>query len=62
MEKENINLDKFVVNINDFLLKFSTFGGLGIWTIIDWFLIMGATRKANYKKFIEQMAITLLIS
>lgn len=29
------------------LLKFITFGGGGIWTIIDWFLIIGATRAKN---------------
>ena len=27
------------------ILKLITFGGFFIWTIIDWFLIMGATRK-----------------
>jgi TM2 domain-containing membrane protein YozV len=27
--------------------KLLTCGGLGFWTIIDWFLIMGATREKN---------------
>jgi TM2 domain-containing membrane protein YozV len=31
------------------ILKLITFGGLFIWTIIDWFLIMGATRKTNVR-------------
>ena len=29
------------------LLKLITCGGAGIWTVIDWFLIMGATRAKN---------------
>jgi TM2 domain-containing membrane protein YozV len=29
------------------ILKLITFGGFFIWTIIDWFLIMGSTRKTN---------------
>jgi len=28
-----------------------TCGGLGIWAIIDWFLIMGATREKNMEIF-----------
>lgn len=31
--------------------KLLTCGGLGIWTIIDWFLIMGATREKNMQAF-----------
>lgn len=31
--------------------KLLTCGGFYVWAIIDWFLITGATRKANYKKF-----------
>lgn len=30
--------------------KLLTCGGLGIWTIIDWFMIMPATRQKNLEK------------
>ena len=54
-----LGIDRFYIgNIVFGVLKLLTLGGLGIWTIIDWFLIMGATRKANYKKFTEQISIT----
>jgi TM2 domain-containing membrane protein YozV len=30
--------------------KLLTCGGFGIWAIIDWFMIMGATREKNLEK------------
>lgn len=36
--------------------KLLTCGGLGIWTIIDWFTVMGRTKEYNYQKF-SQTAI-----
>lgn len=33
--------------------KLLTCGGLGIWTLIDWFTIQNATREYNYQKFIQ---------
>ena len=31
------------------IAKLLTGGGCGVWTIVDWFLIMGATRRKNYE-------------
>lgn len=33
--------------------KLLTCGGLGIWAIVDWFLIMGATREKNMQKLMQ---------
>lgn len=30
--------------------KLLTCGGIGVWALIDWFLILGATRNENLKK------------
>lgn len=39
------------------ILKLITLGGFGFWTIIDWFLIMKATRNVNLIKFNTQAAL-----
>ncbi len=44
-------IDRFVIgDVGLGIAKLLTCGGLGIWTIVDWFLIMGRTREVNYTK------------
>jgi TM2 domain-containing membrane protein YozV len=48
-------IDRFLIGDTGLGIgKLLTCGGLGIWTIIDWFLIMGATREKNMQK-IQQL-------
>lgn len=35
--------------------KLLTCGGLGIWKIVDWFLIQGATKQKNLERFNQAM-------
>lgn len=37
------------------IAKLLTCGGCGIWTIIDYFLIMKSTKEKNFEKFITLM-------
>lgn len=47
----SLGVDRFYKgNILLGILKLITFGAFGIWTIIDWFLIMGGIKKDNLKK------------
>lgn len=47
----SIGVDRFIIGDTGIgIAKLLTCGGLGIWTIIDWFLIMGATREKNLEK------------
>jgi len=44
----HFGIDRFLIGDTGMgIVKLLTCGGLGMWTIIDWFLIMGATREKN---------------
>jgi TM2 domain-containing membrane protein YozV len=44
----SLGIDRFIIGDTGLgVAKLLTCGGLGIWTIIDWFLIMGATKEKN---------------
>jgi len=46
-----LGIDRFLIGDTGLGIgKLLTCGGLGIWAIIDWFMIMGATREKNMDK------------
>ncbi len=50
-------IDRFYVgDVGLGVAKLLTCGGLGIWAIVDWFLIMGVARDKNYQ--LLQQALT----
>ena len=52
----HLGIDRFMLGDTGLgVVKLLTCGGLGIWTIVDWFMIMGRTREVNVQKL--QMAI-----
>ena len=50
----NLGIDRFFIGDTGLgVAKLITCGGLGIWTIIDWFLIMNATREKNFARLMS---------
>jgi TM2 domain-containing membrane protein YozV len=46
-------IDRFMIGDTGLGIgKLLTCGGLGIWAIVDWFLIMGRTKELNYQKIL----------
>jgi TM2 domain-containing membrane protein YozV len=47
----SLGIDRFMIGDTGLGIgKLITCGGLGIWTIIDWFMIQAATREKNMQK------------
>jgi len=47
----SLGIDRFMIGDTGLGVgKLLTCGGLGIWAIIDWFMIQGATREKNMQK------------
>lgn len=52
----SLGIDRFLIGDTGLGLgKLLTFGGCGVWAIVDWFLIMDATREKNYQKLQEAL-------
>jgi TM2 domain-containing membrane protein YozV len=50
----NLGIDRFMIGDTGLGIgKLLTCGGLGIWAIVDWFIIMGRTREVNAEKLMR---------
>ena len=51
-------IDRFLLKeIGLGVVKLLTCGGCGIWTIIDWFLVMNKTREFNQKLVLDSISV-----
>ncbi len=47
-----LGIDRFLIGDTGLgIAKLLTCGGLGIWALVDWFLIMGRTKEKNFEMF-----------
>ena len=50
----SLGVDRFMLGETVLgVVKLLTCGGMGIWTIVDWFTIMSRTKELNYQKFCQ---------
>ncbi len=50
----HFGIDRFMIGeVGLGIAKLLTCGGLGIWTIVDWFLILGKTREYNLHRLLQ---------
>lgn len=51
-----LGIDRFYIGDTGLgVAKLLTCGGFGIWTIVDYFLIMKSTKEKNFEKFLSFM-------
>lgn len=49
-----LGIDRFLLGqVGLGVAKLLTCGGLGIWYIVDWFLIMNETKEVNFNQFMQ---------
>jgi len=54
-----LGIDRFLLdNVGLGVLKLITCGGMGIWVIIDWFLVQDMTREYNSKLLAKAISFT----
>jgi TM2 domain-containing membrane protein YozV len=47
----HLGVDRFMLGETGLgIAKLLTCGGVGIWTIVDWFLVMGHTKELNFQR------------
>ena len=52
-----LGIDRFMIGDTGLGIgKLLTCGGFGIWAIIDYFLIMGATKNKNFEKLVTSLS------
>ena len=53
-----LGIDRFMLEETGLgILKLLTFGGCGIWKIVDWCIITQKTREYNYNKLMEVLSM-----
>lgn len=51
-----LGIDRFMLGDTGLGIgKLLTCGGLGVWTIVDWFLVMGRAREINFQKVMTML-------